>query len=174
MKRLLRSSVLVLTTLLLTPLHATADEIRVVRGTYSQPINTFGHLNVEGTDGLRLENEILDVYAGLDWSWCENHGCPPGDVISLRAHNYTSPFFGPSGQVTIHGQTYVFGTPDGASADLVFDAGSIVLPEFTDANMVTLFVPFTLSGSVRVPNRQEPDIYDVFELYRIRRGVDSA
>jgi hypothetical protein len=168
MKRLLGSSVLASTTLLLTSLHATADEIRVVRGTYFQTINTFGHLDVEGTGGLRIEiAQIPDFDAGLGWYECENLGCPPDDVVSLRAHLTLPMLNGGVGEVTVHGQTYPFGTlfsPGGARADLVFDPGTIVLPEFTDTAAVTLSAPFTFSGSVQVPNRHEPATYDVFEL----------
>jgi hypothetical protein len=68
------------------------------------------------------------------------------------------------GQVTLQGQTYSFENAE-ASAELVFDAGSIVLPQLTDTYLVTLSVPFTLSGSVQVPNRHEPDTYEFFDLY---------
>jgi hypothetical protein len=163
MKRLLGFTVLVVTILLLKPFDATAADIRVLRGTYFQTINSAGHLSIDGTDGLSIDAFVPDSLAGLGWYFCENLGCQPGEVVSLRAY-YTAPFEA-GGQVRIHGQTYTFGATDDASAIFEFDPGSIVLPEFTDTNMVTLYVPFTFSGSLQIPNAHDPDAAaDVFEL----------
>ena len=157
MKQLLGFSVLVLTSLLLAPWGATA-EVRVIRGSLAAPLNGPGHLNVEGTAGLRIQAIVND--SALGWELCDISTCLAGDVIGLQA------LFGDvnvGGQVTIHGQTYTLNLWN-ASANFAF-AGSIVLPEFTGTPQATLSVPFTFSGSLQVPNRQEPNTSDVFELY---------
>jgi hypothetical protein len=160
MKQLLGFSVFVLTSLLLAPWHARADEIRIVRGSLAQPLNFVGQLDVQGTAGLRIQATLGDP--SLGWENCDVLTCLPGDVISL--HAFSSAPFDTFGQVTIHGQTYTFGSDNGASANFGF-AGSIVLPEFTGTREATLSVPFTFSGSLQAPNRHEPNTSDVFELH---------
>jgi hypothetical protein len=153
-------SVLVLTTLLVGPLHATVDEIRIVRGSLDQTLDRIGVLDVEGTNGVRIEAALPSIFASLEWGLCDLLSCLPGDVIGLGAA-YVLPIGG-AGQVTIHGQTYSFGMADGASADLEFD-GAFVLPDFTDTDL-ELSAPFTFSGSLQVPSQQESGTDDVFEL----------
>ena len=170
MKRLFGASVLASTTLLLTPMHATASEIRVVRGSFSVFINTFGNMNLQGTDGLKLEvDQIPDFDSAGPWYECEI-GCL--GAVDLGSRVMLPLFQGGTGQVTIHGQTYPFipflpsgGGGPSARVDLAFETGSIVLPEFTTDRLVILRVPFTLSGSVQIPNRQEPDTFEVFEVH---------
>ena len=168
MKRLLGVSVLALTTLFAPPLHATTDAIRIIRGTLVQPTDIFGGsgaLEIQGTAGVSIDATLFSFFAFLGWdvaSFCERRACLPGEVMSIRAV-YASSLPG-SGEVTIHGQTYSLWTLDGAGAELDFD-GEFVLPEFTDAARVELSAPFTFSGSLQIPNRQEPGTYDVFELH---------
>ena len=59
MERLLGSSVLVLTTVFATPLHAAPDEIRIVRGSLVQALDSIADLNVEGTFGVRIDAALL-------------------------------------------------------------------------------------------------------------------
>ena len=161
MKRLLGCSVLVLTTVFAIPLHATPDEIRIVRGTLVQSMDATADLNVEGTFGVRIDAALHFQFGFIGWSFCDAlRPCLPGDVISLRAVYGTRPrILTGAGQVTIQGQTYSMF--DDASADLNFD-GAFVLPAFMDSvtGTVELSAPFAFSGSLRVPNRHESGTRD--------------
>ena len=165
MERLFGLSVLVLTTVFATPLHAAPDEIRIVRGSLVQALDSIADLNVEGTFGVRIDAALLFPFAFIGWFLCDDlRPCLPGDVISLRAAYGTQPpILTGSGQVTIQGQTHSLF--DDASAALDFD-GAFVLPEFTNTvtGTVELSAPFAFSGSLQVPNRHESGTYDVFEL----------
>lgn len=163
MKRLLVGfSVLVLTTLFATLLHAT-DEIRIIRGSLVQPLDLTGELNVEGTSGVSIDAALNSVFATPSWGFCDLHPCLPGEVVSLHvSYGVSFPPFTGSGQLTMRGQTYSMF--DEASATLQFD-GEFVLPEFTDTRTAELSAPFTFSGSLTVPNRHEPGTFDVFELH---------
>lgn len=158
MKRLPGFSVLVLTILLLTRLHATTDEIRVVRGTAFQPLFRGGDLSVQGTSGLSIDaTTASSSEVGGTWIHCDNiPACLPGRVLDIGSSYSLATL---RGQVTIRGKTYALGD---ASLQLTLD-GAIVLPEFTD-DVVEVTAPFTLSGSLRVPSRHEPGTFEVFEL----------
>jgi hypothetical protein len=165
-KRLLSRSVLVSATLfaILVPtrLHATATEVRILQGSLVQSQDLTGHLDIEGTSGLRMDAALIARYASIDWGFCDLHPCLPGDSISLRSGYGVSfnPLTG-SGQVTLSGQTYDLFTD--APAYFEFDAG-IILPELTDGP-VQLSTPFTFSGTVEVPNKHdESGGSDVFQL----------
>ena len=54
--------------------------------------------------------------------------------------------------------------PQDALLDLNFD-GTIVLPEFTDTDIVEVTAPFTFSGSLKVPPRHESGTSNVFDLH---------
>src|SRR5262245_42347689 len=167
MKRLLVSfCVLVLTTLLATPLHATRDEIRIIRGSLHQAADVTGTLSVDGTRGVTIDAALSSVFASIQWdSSCSLVGCLPGDVVTLGA-SYGSLFFLPlfgSGQVAMQGRTYSLWSDAEASAVFSFD-GEIVLPERTESNTAVLSAPFTFSGSLQVPNRNEPGTYEVLDL----------
>ena len=165
MKRLLGSSVLVLTIVFATPLHATRDEIRIVRGTLVQTLDSTGDLNVEGALGVKIDAALQSSFAFVGWFLCDNfRPCLPGDVISLRASYGTQPpILTGSGQVTIQGQTYSLFNDASAALDL---DGAFVLPEFTDTvtGTVELSAPFAFSGSLQLPDRHKSGTHDVIEL----------
>ena len=172
MQRLLGGSrVLVVTTLivmaLVSPrLHATTDEIRIVRGTLSQPNDSSGAFSVEGTSGLSIDAALDPHFASIAWSFCHLRPCLAGEELSLFA-GYGAFIFTGSGQATLRGQTYTLWTADAESADLGFEFdGAFVLPEFT-AGGAELTAPFTFSGSLRVPNGDELGTYEVVELHGV-------
>jgi hypothetical protein len=154
---------LVLLPFFAAPSHAQADEVRIIRGTLSQPADFTGDLSVDGTAGVRIDAALNGLHAGIDWDRiCPYTTCLPGDVVSLGAA-YGSGITTGSGQVTIRGKTYSLWIPDGANAQLEFD-GAIVLPEFTSSGTAEISAPFAFSGSVQIPNPKEPGTYDLFEL----------
>lgn len=163
MKRLLAASVLVSATLFAIQLHAAANEIRIISGALQQGLHGTGTLNILGTSGLRIAATLNFNFGSFGWHGCENVPiCLPGDVVSLRADYAVQPsIFMGSGQVTTRGRTYSLF--DEATAQFHFD-GAFVAPEFTDDQTVQVSAPFAFSGALQVPNRQDPNIYDVFNL----------
>ena len=59
MKRLLRASVIVSTTLIPIQLHAAAEEIPMLRGTLQHSLHVTGHLNLQGTSGGTIQAALL-------------------------------------------------------------------------------------------------------------------
>ena len=154
---------LVLLSFFAAPSPAKAHEVRIIRGTLSQPADFTGDLSAEGTSGVRIDAALNGLHAGIAWDRiCPYVACLPGDVVSLGA-GYGSGITTGSGQITIHGQTYSLWSPDGADAQFQFD-GAIVLPEFTTSGTAEVSAPFAFSGSLQIPNPKEPGTYDVFEL----------
>lgn len=158
--------VLVTATLFATPMHATLDEIRILRGSLHQAADITGTLSVQGTGGVSIDAALSSAFASIQWdSACSLVGCLPGEEVTLGA-GYGSLFFLPlfgSGQVSMQGQTYSLWTDAEASAVFQFD-GAIVLPPQTESNTAELSAPFTFSGSLQIPNRSEPGTHEVLEL----------
>jgi hypothetical protein len=149
---------------------ATADESRIIRGSIDQVADSIATLSMLGTGGVKLDATFNGSYGGLFWDYvCPYTTCLPGDVVSLRS-SYAS-FLGSSGQLTVRGQTYDLWYPYGLRAQLVFDA-AIVLPEFTESGTAEMSVPFTFSGSIPIPNEEDPGTSDDLELYG--SGVATA
>jgi len=99
MKRLLGVTVFALTIPFASGLHAT-DEIRIVRGSAFQPLDSVGDFSAQGTSGLKIDATLLDS-SGSVWSLCDIVACLPGDVINIGIA-YAS-FGNLGGQVTIGG-----------------------------------------------------------------------
>ena len=144
--------------------HAMAQDVRILRGTMSQPGDFTGDLSVEGASGVRIDASLDGRHATLAWDRaCHYFGCQPGEVVSLGAAYGGAGVLPGSGQVTIHGQTYSLWSPGGANAQFQFD-GAIVLPDFTSSGTAELSAPFAFSGSLQIPNAKQPGTYDVFNL----------
>jgi hypothetical protein len=163
--RILVITTLVVTTLVSTALHATTDDIRIVQGTLFQPNDLTGDLSVEGTSGLKIDAALAPHFSNPAWSFCHLYPCLPGDELSLFV-GYGASIFTGSGAVKLFGDTYPLWRGDAESADLALEFdGSFVLPELTDTGRAELIAPFTFSGSLQIPNGEEPGTDEVVGLH---------
>ena len=169
MTRLLPTSAVVVLTILVSPSVRAADDIRILQGTLIQGLNqSQGSFDVRGTSGLSMKATLNSAYASLRWDLCERPLCAPGAVISIRAV-YGARFLAGSGDVKLRGETYRVWQSDAANAPVTAHAvlefdGEVVVPELTEGTLTQVNAPFSFSGILEVPNRDEPGTFDVLAL----------
>jgi hypothetical protein len=131
---------------LVVPLSAQQD-VRVTAGSLTFEAGV-GHIAIRGTSDFRMDS-IVDIAGGVfdPENQCEGVDCPPGTVVNLGAVWTGSDL---RGKARLGGRDYVLGsesTQDGAEGIAEF-AGSLTLPDFGDADTVSVTAPFTFSGQL--------------------------
>jgi hypothetical protein len=135
--------------LMLAPTPVRADPIPITGGAFE----IFGfqgdRLHLEGTRGFTLDTENITATLARPQVMVECVGvpflCAGGDRLSLKVEQGGSDL---PGAATLDGQAYRLGIGVGdLEASVLFD-GSLLVPFFSGTEQVSVFSPFSFSGSL--------------------------